>query len=81
MFIFFFFFFFTVEGEGVEVNVFFFPRCMKRWKEEGKRGTFRVFRNVFFIVEWLGRGSPGVISFYKFIMGWGKGCTGGKGAG
>jgi hypothetical protein len=54
---------------------------MKRWKEEGKRGTFRVFRNVFFIVEWLGRGSPGVISFYKFIMGWGKGCTGGKGAG
>jgi hypothetical protein len=26
----------------------------------GERGTFRVFRNVFFIVEWLGRGSPGV---------------------
>jgi hypothetical protein len=44
--IFFFFFFFTVEGEGVEVNVFFFPRCMKRWKQEGERGTLRVQGNV-----------------------------------
>jgi hypothetical protein len=30
--------FFTVEGEGVEVNVFFSPRYMKRWKEEGGKG-------------------------------------------
>jgi hypothetical protein len=59
----------------VEVNVFFFPRYMKRWEEEGGgRGTFRVSRNVFLIVEWLGRGSPGVFFFYKFIMGWGKRC-------
>ncbi len=58
----------------MEVNVFFSPRYMKRWKEEGERGTFRVSRNIFFIVEWLGRGSPGVIFFYKFIMGRGKGC-------
>ncbi len=46
----------------MEVNVFFSPKYMKRWKE-GERGTFRVFRNIFFIVEWLGRGSPGVIIF------------------
>jgi hypothetical protein len=46
---------------------------MKRWKEEGEKGTIRVFRNVFFIVEWLRRGSPGVIFFYKFIMGGGVG--------
>jgi hypothetical protein len=44
---------------------------MKRWKEERERGTFR---NVFFIVECLGRGSPGVMFFYKFIMGRGKGA-------
>jgi hypothetical protein len=54
---------------------------MKRWKEEGERGTFRVQGNVFGIVEWLGRGSSGVFFFFKFIMGqgfrvhWGKGCT------
>ncbi len=42
---------------------FFSPRYMKRWKEEGERGTFRVFGNVFFIVERLGRGSPVVIFF------------------
>jgi hypothetical protein len=59
--------------------MFFFPGCMKMWKEEGERGIFRVCRNVFFIVEWLGRGSPRVFFFYKFIMGRGKGCTGGKG--
>jgi len=34
----FFLYFFTVEGEGVKVNVFFFPRYMKRWKEEGGKG-------------------------------------------
>jgi hypothetical protein len=27
----------------------------------------------------LSRGSPGVIFFYKFTMGRGKGCTGEKG--
>jgi hypothetical protein len=43
----FFFFFFLLKGRGVEVNVFFFPRYMKRWKEEGGKG---------FIVEWLGTG-------------------------
>jgi hypothetical protein len=76
-----FFIFFTVEGEVGGSFFFFFPRCMKRWKKEGERGTFRVHGNVFFIVEWLGRGSPGVIFRVKFIMGqgfrvhWGKGCT------
>ncbi len=34
------FFFFLLRGRGGEVNVFFFPRYMKRWKEEGERGTF-----------------------------------------
>jgi hypothetical protein len=29
---------FIVQGEGLEVNVFFFPRYMKRWKEEGGKG-------------------------------------------
>ncbi len=45
----------------MEVNVFFSPRYMKRWKEEGERGTLGFSRNVFFIVERVGRGSPGVI--------------------
>jgi len=41
----------TVEGEGVEVNVFFSP-SFDMWKEEGKGVSFLLF----FIVEWLGRG-------------------------
>jgi hypothetical protein len=49
----------------------------------GGKGVHLGFREtqVFFIVEWLGRGSAGVIFFFKFIMGrgfrvhWGKGCT------
>jgi hypothetical protein len=35
-----FLFFLLLSGKGVEVNVFFFHRYMKRWKEEGERGTF-----------------------------------------
>ncbi len=35
---FFFFFFLLLRGRGVEVNGFFFPRYMKRWKEEGGKG-------------------------------------------
>ncbi len=33
-----FFFFLLLSGKGVEVNVFFFHRYMKRWKEEGGKG-------------------------------------------
>jgi hypothetical protein len=47
--------FLLLRGRGVEVNVFFSPIRMKRWKE-GERGTFRVFGNVFFIVVRLRRG-------------------------
>ncbi len=47
--------------------------------EGGGKGVKFFFGNVFFIVEWLGRGSLGVIFFKKFIMGRGKGCTGGLG--
>ncbi len=36
-------FFLLLWGRGVEVNGFFLPIYMKRWKEEGGRGTFRVF--------------------------------------
>jgi len=38
----------------------------------GGKGVQFLGFNVFFIVEWLGRDSPGVIFFYKF-MGGGKG--------
>jgi hypothetical protein len=41
---------------------YFSPRYMKRWKEEGERGTF-FSRNVFFIVEWLGRVHRGFLFF------------------
>jgi hypothetical protein len=34
---------FIVQGEGGWKLMFFFPKYMKRWKEEGERGTFRVF--------------------------------------
>jgi hypothetical protein len=45
----------------------------------GEKGIKKKFGNVFFIVEWLGRGSSRIIFFLKFIMGQGKGCTGGLG--
>jgi hypothetical protein len=45
---------------------------MKGGRRRGERGTF-FSGNVFFIVEWLGGGSPGVIVFYKFIVGGGVG--------
>jgi hypothetical protein len=32
------FFFLLLRRKGVKVNVFFFPRYMKRWKEEGGKG-------------------------------------------
>ncbi len=32
----------------MEVNVFFFPRYMKRWKEEGGKGVHFYSGNVFF---------------------------------
>jgi len=56
-------FFLLLKGRGVEVNVSFFPRYMKRWKEEGEKGTLGFSGNVFFIVEKVGRGSLGVIFF------------------
>ncbi len=34
----FFLFFLLLRGRGVEVNVFFLPRYMKRGKEEGGKG-------------------------------------------
>ncbi len=45
---------FIVEGEGLEVNIFFFP-SFDMWKEEGKRVSFFFFNFFFFIIEWLGR--------------------------
>ncbi len=37
------FIFFYCRGfRGVEVNVFFSPRYMKRWKEEGGKGYIRI---------------------------------------
>jgi hypothetical protein len=30
--------FLLLRGGGLEVNVFFSPRYMKRWKEEGGKG-------------------------------------------
>jgi len=35
---FYFYFFELLRGRGVEVNVFFCPRYMKRWKVEGGKG-------------------------------------------
>ncbi len=59
--------------------MFYFPKCMKRWKEEGERGTF--FRvKCFFHCGEAREGLTGGNFFYKFIMGQGKRCTGGKGA-
>jgi len=37
------FFFELLRGRGVEVNVFFSPRYMKRWKEEGGKGYIGFF--------------------------------------
>jgi hypothetical protein len=54
--IFFLYFFFLLRGRGVEVNVFFPPRYMKRWKEEGGKGYIFILEMFFFIVERLGRG-------------------------
>jgi hypothetical protein len=45
-----------------------------------ERGTFRVQGNVFFIVEWLGRGSSGVFFFSNSLWDEGLGCIRGKGA-
>jgi len=50
------FLFFLLKGRGVEVNVFFSPRYMKRWKEEGGKGYIFILEMFFFIVERLGRG-------------------------
>jgi hypothetical protein len=36
--IFFLLVFLLLRGRGVAVNVFFPPRYMKRWKEEGEKG-------------------------------------------
>jgi hypothetical protein len=48
----FFLFFFTVEGEGVEVNVFFLL-SFDMWKEEGK-GKRMIFNFFFFFSLWSG---------------------------
>jgi hypothetical protein len=37
-----------LRGRGVEVNVFFFPKYMKRWKEEGGKGLIGFFWKCFF---------------------------------
>jgi len=50
--IFFIFYFLLLRGRGVEVNVFFFPRYMKRWKEEGGKGV-HFFLDMFFSL-WSG---------------------------
>ncbi len=60
----------------MEINVFFSPRYMKRWKEEGERGTFRIFWEFFFIVERVGKGSPGVIFYTNSLWDGGKGAPG-----
>ncbi len=65
----------------MEVNVFFFPGYMRRWKEEGGfRGTLGFSGNVFFHCGEGREGFTGGNFLYKFIMGWGRGCTGGKSA-
>jgi hypothetical protein len=69
------FLFLLLRGKGVEVNVFFFPRYMKKWKEEGGKGYIGFFWKCFFH---RGKGRErftGGNFFYKFIVGWGKGCT------
>jgi hypothetical protein len=46
-------YFLLLKGSGMEVNVFFFPRCMKRWKEEGGKGVHLGFLEMFFSL-WSG---------------------------
>ncbi len=53
----FFLFFFLLRGRGVEVNVFFPPRYMKRWKEEGGTGAPSFFS--FFCCAVEGEGGGG----------------------
>ncbi len=57
----------------MKVNIFFSPRYMKRWKEEGGKGLIGFFWKCFFHCG-EAREGKGVIFFYKFIMGRGKGC-------
>ncbi len=59
----------------MEVNVFFSPRYMKRWKEEGGKGYIGFFRKCFFHCGEGREGFTGGNFFYKFIVGRGKGCT------
>ncbi len=67
--------FLLLRGRGVEVNVFFSPRYMKRWKEEGGEGYIGFFWKCFFHCGEGREGFTGGNFFYKFIVGWGKGCT------
>jgi len=53
---------------------------MKRWQEEGRKGYIGFFWKCFFHCGEGREGFTGGNFFYKFIMGRGKGCTGGKGA-
>jgi len=78
-------FFLLLRGRGVEVNAFFFPRYMKRWKEEGGKGYIGFFWKCFFH---CGEGREGFIEGNFFLqihygtgerVHRGKGCTGGKG--
>ncbi len=49
---------------------FFFPWIYEKVQGGGGKGVhLRFCRNVFFIVELLGRGSSGVFFFYKFMGG------------
>jgi hypothetical protein len=70
-------FFLLLRGKGVEVNGFFLPKYMKRWKKDKERGTFRVFwkcffhcgearegKGVIFFTNSLWDGMRGVFSFF-----------------
>jgi len=53
----------------VEVNVFFSPIYMKRWKEEGGKGLIGFRVKCFFHCGEGREGFSGGNFFYKFIMG------------
>jgi len=63
----------------LEVDVFFFL-SLEMWKEEGGKWLIWGLWKCFFHCEEAREGFSGVNFFYKFIMGRGKGCTGGEGA-
>ncbi len=66
-------FFLLLRGRGVEVNVFFFRRYMKRWKEEGGKGYIGFFWKCFFHCG-EGREGKGVIFLTNSLSDGGKGA-------